>query len=198
MGKEICSVDGCGRPHEARGLCNAHYLRLRKHGSPFGGSAPRNIVDKYYQEVVLRYDGDDCLIWPHARDKKGYATFSAKKKQGRERPTQSVARRVCEDIFGTPFPEAQAAHSCGKGHLGCVAKTHLRWATPTSNQRERVLHGTSNRGERHANVKLTETEVRKIRSLQGIHTHKAIGEKFGVTESAVYSILSRKTWAWLD
>ncbi|MBZ9922605.1 hypothetical protein LB579_33660, partial [Mesorhizobium sp. BR1-1-7] len=25
--------------------------------------------------------------------------------------------------------DAQAAHSCGKGHLGCAAKRHLSWKT---------------------------------------------------------------------
>lgn len=30
----ICSVDGCGKPHEARDLCAFHYLRWRRHGDP--------------------------------------------------------------------------------------------------------------------------------------------------------------------
>lgn len=29
-----CTVEGCGRPHLAKGLCNAHYIRLKTHGEP--------------------------------------------------------------------------------------------------------------------------------------------------------------------
>ena len=28
----LCDVDGCGRTHEALGLCNTHYTRLRRTG----------------------------------------------------------------------------------------------------------------------------------------------------------------------
>jgi hypothetical protein len=26
----VCTVDGCGRPHKAKGLCMRHYLKSRK------------------------------------------------------------------------------------------------------------------------------------------------------------------------
>lgn len=34
-----CSIDGCGKPLEARGWCAAHYMRWRKYGDP-GQAAP--------------------------------------------------------------------------------------------------------------------------------------------------------------
>lgn len=34
MGERICSVDGCERPHEARGWCRMHYRRWAAHGDP--------------------------------------------------------------------------------------------------------------------------------------------------------------------
>lgn len=30
---KTCTVEGCGRPHDARGLCTMHVQRLRNHGS---------------------------------------------------------------------------------------------------------------------------------------------------------------------
>lgn len=29
-----CEVAGCGREHKARGYCNTHWMRWRKHGDP--------------------------------------------------------------------------------------------------------------------------------------------------------------------
>lgn len=33
----ICEIDGCFNRHEAKGLCQKHYVRKRKHGNPHGG-----------------------------------------------------------------------------------------------------------------------------------------------------------------
>lgn len=30
--EKICSVEGCGKAHHARGYCNMHYTRLLKNG----------------------------------------------------------------------------------------------------------------------------------------------------------------------
>lgn len=30
---KVCSVEGCGGQHEAKGYCSKHYLRLKRHGS---------------------------------------------------------------------------------------------------------------------------------------------------------------------
>lgn len=34
MADHICSVEGCTKPHLARGLCQMHYMRVRNHGDP--------------------------------------------------------------------------------------------------------------------------------------------------------------------
>jgi hypothetical protein len=40
MGNRICSVEGCGRKHEAKGYCNMHYLRQWWAGA-IGEAQPR-------------------------------------------------------------------------------------------------------------------------------------------------------------
>jgi len=37
----ICTIQDCGSPVHARGLCRAHYQRHRRHGDPLGGGARR-------------------------------------------------------------------------------------------------------------------------------------------------------------
>jgi hypothetical protein len=46
--------------------------------------------------------------------------------------------------------------------------------------------------------KLTEVDVRKIRSLQGVMTQQGIADMFGVDRTQVSNILRRKQWAWLE
>lgn len=136
-----------------------------------------------------------CLIWPFRRQADtGYALWG-----GLKHRTRRVSRMVCEDVYGPPpFPEAEAAHNCGKGHLGCVAKTHLRWATPAGNQADRVLHGTDTRGENQWNHKLTTDEVLCIRGLASTLSQKEIADRFGVTRGTINKILTGKNWAWLE
>jgi DNA-binding transcriptional regulator YiaG len=102
-------------------------------------------------------------------------------------------RLVCEHFNGpAPTPEHQAAHSCG--HRSCVNHKHLRWATASANQMDRPLHGTSNRGEASARARLTEDEVRQIRSLRGVSTQREIAELYGVDHKTICNIHRGLTW----
>lgn len=83
------------------------------------------------------------------------------------------------------------------GHEACVNPKHLYWATPSENQNERVKHGTSNRGTRQWQAKLTEQDVRSIRKLFGSKSLSEIAGQFGVSRGAIKDIQRGKNWAWL-
>lgn len=194
MARKICSIEGCGRPRDARGYCKRHYMRLRSHGDPIGGALTRGHVQEYYKHVVLNYDGDDCLIWPFYRNEKGYAKWTRSPSQ-----TRLVSRMVCEDVYGpAPTERHQAAHSCGKGHEGCVTKKHLRWALPTENEADKLLHGTDNRGERSGHSVLAQEQVAEILALQGVVSIVEIAEKYGVSVGTIWDIFAGHSWAWLS
>jgi len=194
-----CCVAGCDGDHHALGYCRFHYRRAKRFGDPLSGPVPTGdnfgSRERFYRERVLTYDGDSCLIWPFSRGQKnGRAIWD--KGDG---STSIVPRMVCEDVHGAPpSPDLEAAHSCGNGHLGCVTKSHLRWDTASGNQKDRVLHGTSNRGERNAHAKLSEEDVRKIRVLSGSMSQRGIARLFGVSNAAVADILHLRKWAWLE
>lgn len=38
---KTCSIPGCARTHEAKGLCSAHYMRVQRHGVPDFRPRPR-------------------------------------------------------------------------------------------------------------------------------------------------------------
>lgn len=147
-GASICSVEDCNKPIfiQSRRLCAAHYYRWRRHGDPKAGKArsPNGAPERFLQDVVLAYDGDDCLIWPFTRT--GQKKMRGRRGRGyaqirRAGKMVSVQRIVCEYVNGNG-DGMDSAHSCGNGHLGCVSPKHLRWATRAENIQESVRHGT--------------------------------------------------------
>lgn len=188
----ICSIPGCYKKTEAKGLCSAHYTRLRRHGDPLAGRTVVGEPAKFLQEVVLKFRGNDCLQWPYGRDRKGYGLIYI------DGHHCIASRIVCEAVEGPPPTDRhQAAHSCGNGHLGCVNPNHLSWKTPADNQADRLAHDTHNRGERHGISKLTEADVRTIRRLKGSIPQRKIASIFGVCQMQISNIHSGKAWGWL-
>lgn len=190
--KPICIVEGCADPVSARGMCNSHYARWARHGSPHGGGTFHGEPREYLEKFVLLYDGEDCLIWPYSRGADGYGNINY---DGRVCIT---SRLVCRLTYGDPPDEAyEAAHECGKGHLGCVSPRHLSWKTAGDNQMDRVKHGTSNRGERHPLSVLTLADAIEIRAANDNVPHGEIAKKFGVSREAISAIRRGASWSWL-
>lgn len=75
---------------------------------------------------------------------------------------------------------------------------NLVYGTLKENQRDRVAHGTSNRGERNGRGKFKEEDVRRIRELGKTVTQTAIAKQYGVHQSAICNILRRRNWGWLE
>lgn len=188
----LCSIDGCSRHYYGRGLCNMHYMRFRRRGSTEAlwteVGTPMAFI-----ESAIKYDLDDCLIWPFSRGANGY---------GRIRVggvNKGVHRVICEYLHGNaPSQKHQAAHSCGKGHLGCCSPLHISWKTPAENQADRIVHGTTNRGERYGRVKLTEDNVREIRCAYPLLSQYALAKKFNVSKSCIFHVLAGNSWRHIN
>ncbi len=152
----ICAIEGCGKKRKAypKGssgfypLCTMHLERRRK-GFPMDAPCmkrPSSELDEFFEKAVACKD-DACLIWPFKRhNKTKYAIWTRTTDGGkvvRGRRSPYIAREICYRLYGEPpTPEHQAAHSCGKGHEGCVNGSHLRWATPSENENDKKGHGT--------------------------------------------------------
>jgi hypothetical protein len=108
--------------------------------------APNGEPERFYREVVLTWTSDECLLWPYAKISSGYGQMAIEPgRRGKSGKRVLVSRRVCEDTNGPPpTPHHDAAHSCGKGHLGCCNPKHLHWATRLENVAEAIAHGTVN------------------------------------------------------
>lgn len=189
--KRICSVDGCGKPYFCLGFCVLHYSRYST-GKPF--SDPPMITRKVSEDAyrqALSSATDECVIWPYRRNKGGYAVWG-----GYKHFSALVPRHMCWELHGPP-PTSRyyAAHSCGKGQLGCVNPRHIVWKTPVANALDRYTHGTMTLGTDMWKAKLDPDKVREIRKLLARGVSNAdIGEQFGVHGSTIWAILTRKTW----
>lgn len=182
-----CLVDGCDKAAKARGLCGGHWYRWRKYGDPTLGVTGKGEPNRFLHDVVFAYQGDECLIWPYGKTK-GYARING-------HHTSEVCRLVCEKIYGSaPTDRHQAAHSCGNGHKGCCAPSHLRWATSTENMRDQYFHGTRVMGERHGGARLRDEDILAIRSVPKSFTSAAIAKQFGMSRRQIADI--RRGIAW--
>lgn len=187
----ICSVEGCSKPLNALGYCTMHYKRLKAHGDPLGGRAWLGSGAKWLRDNAA-HQGDACLPFPYGRDPSGYRKVYW---DGKSEWAHIV---MCRLAHGEPpTPDHVAAHNCGRGNQACCNPTHLRYATRSENQMDRIVHGTSNRGSRNGMSKLTEDDVRSMRALKGQMTQARIAERFQVSLGSVRDILANRRWSWL-
>lgn len=82
--------------------------------------------------------------------------------------------------------------------MGCVNGRHLRWATPSENNADKLIHGTHNRGERQSKAKLNELQVQEMWKMRGVIPSYQIAKMFNVSQATVCDIFHKRTWAWLE
>lgn len=191
--QSICKIDDCDKPVYGHAMCKSHWRKWRKEQGPAGTQPARGELQEYLEQVVLTCISEECLIWPYSGNGRGYGKITYGDKR------QYVHRLVCEIVNGpAPSPRHQAAHGCGKGHLGCVNPRHISWLTPEENQADKLRHGTHQLGEQNAMSKLTPDDIKKIRALRGEKTQAEIGRMFGIHQVQVSRIHRKARWSWLE
>jgi hypothetical protein len=186
-----CSFDGCpnaASPKASRGLCNSHYWQLHK-GRPLTPLAYRRNQSVPWLEAHVEHEGEECLIWPFRRreDGRGQVRY--------EGEMTTAHRLMCVFAHGEPpTPKHEAAHSCGKGHEGCVNPKHLRWATDKENKADMVGHGTRRQGETIPWAVLTERRVKAIREFAATLSIPTLADLFGLDREHVRKVVTRSIW----
>lgn len=71
---------------------------------------------------------------------------------------------------------------------------HLRWATPLENVGDQEAHGTIVWGEAAPNAKLTESDVKLMRTLAPRYSAAELGEAFGVSRQTAGDVVARRRW----
>jgi hypothetical protein len=114
--------------------------------------------------------------------------------RGGKRHTIRIHKLVLEAFVG-PCPSGMEACHFPDRDTANNRLDNLRWDTKASNEADKVLHGTSNHGERNGSAKLITSQVRDIRKQreQG-KTYRQLSEKYDVSISNIQSICQRWTW----
>lgn len=131
--------------------------------------------------------GDGCWNWTGARIPSGYGSIGI---QG----TQVGAHRVAYELEVGAIPEGMfVCHHCDNKQ--CVRPDHLYLGTPKKNSEDAVARGRMVLRERHPNSKLTEAQVREIRSgVAAGQTQTSFAKRFNVSARAVQFVVRGATW----
>lgn|SRR5215203_122932 len=111
--------------------------------------------------------------------------------RGNSQKNMRVHRLVLIAFKGHPPDGHECRHLDGNAANNVL--TNLCWGTPTENQADRALHGTSNRGEQCAAAKLTEDQVRAIK--KDPRLQRIIAKEYGVLPAQISRIKAGLRWA---
>jgi hypothetical protein len=105
-----------------------------------------------------------------------------------------VHQLVCTAFHGECPPGMECRHK--NNDKTDNHESNLCWGTPSENQADRIVNGTTNRGEQCPTSKLTQDEVNEIRKLYvpRIYTLQMLADKYNITPNNVYHIIKYKTW----
>lgn len=158
--------------------------------------------------ILAGFEGGSCWIWPKAKTRDGYGQLS-NRIGGRNVP--AYAHRVAHLIAtGSSADGMDVCHRCD--NPACINPDHLFEGTAADNLRDMASKGRGNRGKKlpigkrhwasqnpervrgvaNGNARLTEADVREIRSstLRGAR----LAERFGVSQTLISNIRRGKCW----
>jgi len=194
----LCCIKGCDLPEVAAGLCNKHWRRNKKYGSPVLLERPSasfigmSAIERFMHGVKKVESG--CWEWQKSCDQDGYGVFRGEV----DGVLYNRAHRFSVVYHKRVHPKANenVCHSCD--NPGCVNPDHLSVATVLENQRDkwRKKRGNPKIGESHWIAKITEDDVRAIRA--SAEDQKDIAKRYGITQSTVSDIKRRKSWRHID
>ena len=130
---------------------------------------------------------NDCWLWTGCT-RKGYGVLYA---NGRSQ----YAHRFSYELVHGPIPAGLlACHKCD--NPACCNPKHICFGTIKDNTRDAASKRRMPRGESHHNSKLTEKDVRQIRSdsLAGLASYSVLAKRYGVSKQLIYRIVKRKAW----
>lgn len=193
MARSICTIEGCVQVVNGHGLCNKHYLRWKKYGTPEGGDRNHAPDEERFWRYVDKRGPEECWDWQARKQPNGYGRFQIGGKGG---PHKLAHRLSFEYANGRePSPGKVVMHSCDRPC--CVNPAHLSEGTYQENTDDMMRKGRNGFfvgiGEASTSARLTEENVRTIRSMPN-ETHASVARHYGVSKSTIRSLRKGITW----
>lgn len=128
---------------------------------------------------------DSCWEWAGSIAKNGYGVIAL---PGRKQV--KAHRAVYAMFYGEPGQDKLVCHSCD--NKKCVNPGHLFSGTHLDNVTDMVVKARHSHGSRHPDAKLSDSDVRDIRSSQ-LPTRDLM-RRYGLSKSQVSKIRSGAAW----
>jgi hypothetical protein len=148
-------------------------------------------LKKSYEKNVTRKNG--CWGWKGTFDKGGYGIMSSDRRHGPDR-----AHRASWVIHNGKIPLGYlVCHKCDRPE--CTNPDHLWLGTPAENTKDMIQKNRKAIGPQTKTAKLTESDVRAIKSLLKTKiSYPKIAKMFSVGINAVVRIKRGDTWKHIE
>lgn len=139
-----------------------------------------------FDEKWIVEPNSGCHLWSGHVDERGRGMLRINRRL-------TFAARVSWTIYHGPVPEGlRVLHRCDTPM--CVNPHHLFLGTHLDNMRDMAVKGrhANVAGQRNASAKLTDADVRAIRSSTA--TQNVLAERFGVSQATISDVRGLKKW----
>lgn len=147
-------------------------------------------IQRFWNCVNIR-DKNDCWNWNTGKTPRGYGWFSFQNED-------HLAPRVSFFLsFGVNPGKWCVLHECD--HPPCCNPKHLFLGTRKDNHADMIAkqRWTPPKGIRNSHAKLTEAQVKEIRTLYKSFPPAYAAKLYGVSKDLVYNVKVGKTWKHL-
>ena len=153
----------------------------------------RPLADRFWEKVdkngpIIRPELGPCWVWTASLRDTGYGQLMITETRIPEK-----APRIAWFLEHGEWPpdDKQVCHKCD--NRPCVRPDHLFLGTNDDNIRDKIAKGRQPRGIQQSD--LTVDNVLTIRRLAGELPQTVIGTLFGIDQSSVSHIVTRRSWA---
>lgn len=194
---DICGCKGCNLPVLALGMCNKHWQRNRKYGSPFAvkthAGAMRGLTAPERFGLQMKMT-EECWIWAAGLDADGYGRFRGVY----EGMQYTRAHRYSWALHNRQnIPKGMlVCHRCDNPR--CVNPDHLFLGTDSDNMRDKIAKNRHNVPKGELNRRAILTEAQALAILGDPRPYAQIAADYGVTAPTIGSIKNRESWAHLE